>query len=612
MSSSSSAPTTSTHVAKTPKKKDLLDPAVLEQRKKEGEAKAKAAREKKLQGDPKLLAAQEKKDKKNKEKAEAKKKKPSETQNKESVTTENKEETKMVASKQEKTEEVKESKEEDDNCKVKVPKGTHDILPEEMVVREKAFRIIKNVFLRHGAVQIDTPVFELKETLMNKYGEDTKLIYELANQGGEILALRYDLTVPFARYMATHGTQNIKRFHIGRVYRRDQPIMTKGRFREFYQCDFDIAGYETAPVMLPDAEVIKVICEILSELEVGNFKVKFNHRKLLDAMMEIAGVPKDKFRAICSAIDKLDKTPWEQVEDEMIRVKGLEHKQTDILRSLICRANTSSSLSSSTASVSTPSTATITTSSSSPSSSTQSAWIVREPETPSTILALLKERKDLLKSKDAVLAIDQLEKLTSYLKDLDCLDCVVMDLSLARGLDYYTGVIYEAVMTDGSQVGSIGGGGRYDGLIGMFSGKNVPAVGVSVGIERIFTLLQQKEQLTGIRKNFTHVLVSSVGKNLLQERMKLAAEFWAAGIPAEIVYSENPKATKQFEFANECQIPYVVLIGEDELKKGVVSLKDMKTQIQVEVARKEIVATVIKTLPTLFKERMQLASVKKS
>ena len=189
--------------------------------------------------------------------------------------------------------------------------------PLQMSIREKAFEIIRGVFKRHGASEIDTPVFELKETLTGKYGEDSKLIYDLEDQGGELLALRYDLTVPFARYVAEKNITNIKRFHIAKVYRRDQPQMKKGRFREFYQCDFDIAGEYS--LMMPDAEVLCVVCQILSGLDIGNFVVKVNNRKFLDAMIELSGCEKRKFKTICSSIDKLDKEPWEKVKQELIQ-----------------------------------------------------------------------------------------------------------------------------------------------------------------------------------------------------------------------------------------------------------------------------------------------------
>ena len=198
-----------------------------------------------------------------------------------------------------------------------------------MAIKEQAFDIIKGVFKKHGATEIDTPVFELKETLTGKYGEDSKLIYDLEDQGGELLALRYDLTVPFARFMAEKGLTSLKRFHIAKVYRRDQPQMSKGRFREFYQCDFDIAGSYSP--MLPDAEVLAVVCEILTKLDIGSFVLKLNHRKFLDAMIELSGCEKRKFKSICSSIDKLDKEPWEKVQIELIQQKGLTKQMTDNL-----------------------------------------------------------------------------------------------------------------------------------------------------------------------------------------------------------------------------------------------------------------------------------------
>ena len=215
----------------------------------------------------------------------------------------------------------------------KCAKGTRDMTPLQMAIREESFNKIKNIFFKHGACEIDTPVFELKETLTGKYGEDSKLIYDLQDQGGELLALRYDLTVPFARYVASERVQQIKRFHMAKVYRRDQPQMSKGRFREFYQCDFDIAG-DYAP-MIPDSEVLSVVCEILSALDIGAFTVKVNHRKFLDAMVELAGCEKRKFKTICSSIDKLDKEPWEKVKQELISQKGLTEAMTDKLHRFV-------------------------------------------------------------------------------------------------------------------------------------------------------------------------------------------------------------------------------------------------------------------------------------
>lgn len=336
--------------------------------------------------------------------------------------------------------------------KPKVPKGTRDYLPEQMSIRDKAFTIIRRVFKRHGAVEIDTPVFELKETLTGKYGEDSKLIYDLADQGGEMLALRYDLTVPFARFLAVNAVGNIKRFHIGKVYRRDQPALSRGRYREFYQCDFDIAGVFGR--MVPDSECLAVACEILDALPIGDFGIKLNHRRLLDAILDISGVPADRFRTICSAIDKLDKEPWSEVRREMVEDKGLAGDVADRI----------------------------------------GEFVVLKGK-PWEMYNLLTESKKFGNHKEAAEAMEDLRICFEYLEAMDKLQFISFDLSLARGLDYYTGVIYEAVCMNGNtQVGSIGGGGRYDNLVSMFqeAGKVTPCVGVSVGIERVFTLMEER------------------------------------------------------------------------------------------------------------------------
>lgn len=336
--------------------------------------------------------------------------------------------------------------------KPKIAKGTRDYLPDQMMIRDQAFQIIRRVFKSHGAVEIDTPVFELKDTLTGKYGEDSKLIYDLADQGGELLALRYDLTVPFARFLSLNAVGNIKRFHIGKVYRRDQPQLSKGRYREFYQCDFDIAG--TYGRMVPDSECLCVASEILASLPIGDFGIKLNHRRLLDAILDLSGVPADKFRIICSAVDKLDKEPWSEVKREMVEDKGLSPEVADKI----------------------------------------GIFVVQKGE-PWEMYNSLIANAVFGKHKGALDALEDLRILFEYLEAMGKLQYISFDLSLARGLDYYTGVIYEAVCMNGNtQVGSIGGGGRYDNLVSMFqeAGKVTPCVGVSVGIERVFTLMEER------------------------------------------------------------------------------------------------------------------------
>ncbi|XVE90593.1 hypothetical protein DITRI_Ditri20bG0090200 [Diplodiscus trichospermus] len=348
---------------------------------------------------------------------------------------------------------VKEILESNESRRIpKTPKGTRDFAKEQMAIRKKAFSIITKVFERHCATALDTPAFELKETLTGKYGEDSKLIYDLADQGGELCSLRYDLTVPFSRYVAMNGLTSFKRYHIDKVWRRDNP--SKGRYREFYQCDFDIAGqYEK---MGPDFEVVRILSEVLDALNIGDYEIKLNHRKLLDGVLEICGVPPAKFRTICSSIDKLDKLSFEQVKKEMVEEKGLSVETADKIGTFVK---------------------------------------IRGP--PLELLSKImggSEGSELLKHNASKDALGDLSVLFEALAKSRCIDKVVFDLSLARGLDYYTGVIFEAAFKGGVQVGSIGAGGRYDNLIGNFGTKQVPAVGMSLGIERVLTIMEEKAQ----------------------------------------------------------------------------------------------------------------------
>ena len=436
----------------------------------------------------------------------------------------------------------------------KLPKGTRDFWPEQMAIRERAFRIIKEVFKRHGAVELDTPVFELRETLMGKYGEDSKLIYDLADQGGELLSLRFDLTVPFARYLAMHNVGNIKRYHIAKVYRRDNPQMSKGRFREFYQCDFDIAG--SYGPMVADSEVIQVFVEVLRELDIGAFKVKVNDRRLLDCALEIAGVPQRKFRAICSSIDKLDKQPWSVVREEIVSDKGLPEDTADRVYDFVMLNGK-----------------------------------------PMELLAMLKDDGSPFgEHTSAREVLEELGTLFGYLEKMGSIDNVTFDLSMARGLDYYTGIIYEAVLMEENRVGSVGGGGRYDNLVGMFSNNNIPAVGASVGIERVFNILEEQErerrEASGgkTRATATDVQVVTAPGASLEDRMQLCSELWGAGIRAEYTYHTGSKPQKQLSHANEEGIPLAVIIGGNDKEHNVVQVKDMASQQQEEVERAQLVA----------------------
>uniref|UniRef100_A0A674P437 histidine--tRNA ligase n=1 Tax=Takifugu rubripes TaxID=31033 RepID=A0A674P437_TAKRU len=447
--------------------------------------------------------------------------------------------------------------------------GTRDYNPKQMAIREKVFNTIVSCFKRHGAETIDTPVFELKETLTGKYGEDSKLIYDLKDQGGELLSLRYDLTVPFARYLAMNKITNIKRYHIAKVYRRDNPAMTRGRYREFYQCDFDIAGQYDA--MIPDAECLKIVHEILSELDLGDFRIKVNDRRILDGMFAVCGVPDNMFRTICSTVDKLDKLPWEAVKNEMVNEKGLSEEAADQIGVYVGGMDLAE--------------------------------------------RLLQDQK-MCQSTQACAGLTDIKLLFSYLQLFQVTDKVVFDLSLARGLDYYTGIIYEAILTQAGvapvapetsneapteecvTVGSVAGGGRYDGLVGMFDpkGRKVPCVGVSIGIERIFSIMEQKAEASTekIRTTEVQVMVAAAQKNLLEERLRLITELWNAGIKAELMYKKSPKLLSQLQHCEESGIPLVAILGEQELKNGVVKLRNVATRDEVDISRADLIAEIKK------------------
>lgn len=453
---------------------------------------------------------------------------------------------------------------------LKTPKGTRDWEPLSMALRKHVFSTIERVFTTHGAVTIDTPVFELKEILAGKYGEDSKLIYDLQDQGGELCSLRYDLTVPFARFVAMNPSEygNIKRYHIAKVYRRDQPAMSKGRFREFYQCDYDVAGVYDP--MVPDAECLCVLVETLEALDIKDFTIKVNHRKLLDAIFAVCGVPEDKIRTISSAVDKLDKSPWADVKYEMVHEKGLEEQVADRIGTYV------------------------------------------QLRGARDLLEKLRSDATLTANERAVEGLDDMELLFNYLEVYKVLDRISFDLSLARGLDYYTGVIYEAitaasappVTAEGAAaqrkqkangdldestvgVGSIAAGGRYDHLVGMFSGSKrpdaVPCVGVSIGVERVFSILMQRvrdEQARGektsVRQKEVDVYVMSMGDGLLLERMQVCKTLWDAGIKAEFLYKKKPKLQAQFAVVDKEQIPLAVLLAPGEWAQGTVRVKEQR------------------------------------
>ncbi|EHA99512.1 Putative histidyl-tRNA synthetase, mitochondrial [Heterocephalus glaber] len=447
---------------------------------------------------------------------------------------------------------------------IKIPKGTRDLSPKQMVVREKILDMVISCFKRHGGKGLDTPAFELKEMLTEKYNEQSGLMYDLEDQGGELLSLRYDLTVPFARYLAMNKLKKMKRYQVGKVWRRESPSIVQGRYREFYQCDFDIAG-QFDP-MIPDAECLRIIYEILSGLQLGDFLIKVNDRRIIDGIFAVCGVPESKFRTICASMDKLDKISWKDVRHEMVAEKGLAPEVADRIGDY-----------------------------------------VQHHGGVSLVEHMLQDPR-LSQNKQALEGLGSLKLLSEYLTLFAIMEKISFDLSLVRGLDYYTGVIYEAVLLqtpaqageDPLNVGSVAAGGRYDELVAIFdpNGHRVPCVGLSIGIERIFHIVEQRMKTSGkkVRTTETQVFVATPQRNFLRERLKLIAELWDAGIKAEMLYKNNPKLLPQLQYCEKRGIPLVVIIGEEEQKEGVIKLRSVATREEEAIKREHLVTEIQKRL----------------
>lgn len=373
--------------------------------------------------------------------------------------------------------------------------------------------------------------------LKGKYGEDSKLIYNLDDQGGELCSLRYDLTVPFARWLAMRtDVKQIKRYQIAKVYRRDQPAISRGRFREFYQCDFDIAG--TYDPMVPDAGILRVIVEAFRGLDM-DVTIKLNHRQILDGIFTASGAPPEKIRTISSAVDKLEKMSWTDVKKEMVEEKGIAEDVADRIGAYVQRRG-----------------------------------FLNE------ILQILTSDETLEANEGLQAGIQSMKLLTTYLEAMDVADKVSFDLSLARGLDYYSGLIYEVISNEPTQVGSIAAGGRYDSLVGMYGRQQIPCIGISFGVDRIFTILdkrQKRSDASNLQRK-PHVYIIAVGgkgsDGLLPQRMAIARQLWDAGIQAEYLAKAKPKLQSQFNASKD--VPIVVMLGQDELDAGQVRLKQIK------------------------------------
>ncbi len=414
-------------------------------------------------------------------------------------------------------------------------KGTRDFLPDEMIHREEVQKIMRAVFQKYGFEPIETPAIEYLNVLTGKYGEDAdRLIYRLNYKTGskDEAALHYDLTVPFSRVISMNRDlpKPFKRYQIQPVWRADTPQPKQGRFREFYQCDIDAVGSKS---MLVDAEIICIVNEILTRLEFKNFLIKINNRKLLNGLVAYVGLDSSWTGEICRSIDKLDKISFEEVTEEL-RTKNVPEEAIAKLKTVVAGGT----------------------------------------------VTLADAEKLMAGIPSGEEGVNELKDLLAYLESMNVpKENFVFEISLARGLDYYTGPIFETTLPDHPHIGSLTGGGRYDELIGSFSGIDTPAVGTSLGLDRILAAMKQLGMLDKAQTR-TKVLVTSFSKETILDSLKLASKFRSLGVNTEI-YHEAVKLKNQFSYADKKGIRFVAIMGEDEIKNGQVTLKDMSKGSQV-------------------------------
>ena len=432
--------------------------------------------------------------------------------------------------------------------KPSIPKGTRDFGQVEMARRNYIFDTIKGVFSLYGFQQIETPAMENIGTLMGKYGEEgDKLLFRIQNSGEKATlapekGLRYDLTVPFARYVVQHREElsfPFKRFQIQPVWRADRP--QKGRYREFYQCDVDVIGSDS---LIGELELIQIVEEVYRRLGI-RVCLHINNRKILAGIAEVIGAP-DKIVDITVAIDKLDKIGVEAVNAEL-KERGLTDEAVKALQPILKGQG---------------------------------------DEVPSTQEQLAQLREYLASSEIGLKGIAEMEEIFEELSIVNCQLSIELDLCLARGLNYYTGAIFEVKALD-AQIGSITGGGRYDNLTGIFGLPGVSGVGISFGADRIYDVLTELDLFPKALQSTTQVLFATFGQEELQYALGWAKELRAHGIAVE-VYPEPTKMKKQMGYADSKQIPYVAIVGGDEMAQNKVMFKNMTTGEQKLVSLEEL------------------------
>ncbi|WP_067145723.1 histidine--tRNA ligase [Pseudotamlana agarivorans] len=452
--------------------------------------------------------------------------------------------------------------------KPSIPKGTRDFNPEQVAKRNYIFNTIRNAFQNFGFQPIETPSFENSSTLMGKYGDEgDRLIFKILNSGDFLSkanaeayaerdstkitssisekALRYDLTVPFARYVVQHQNEiefPFKRYQIQPVWRADRP--QKGRFREFYQCDADVVGSKS---LWQEVEFIQLYDTVFSALKLEGVTIKINNRKILSGIAEVIGAS-DKLIDFTVALDKLDKIGEEKVKEEMLS-KGISEEGISKLQPLF----------------------------------TLSGSFESQIESLKGILST---------SEEGLKGIEELAFIDTAISELGLNTATLqLDVTLARGLNYYTGAIFEVSAPKTVQMGSIGGGGRYDDLTGIFGLKDVSGVGISFGLDRIYLVLEELNLFPETVSKNVEVLFINFGDKEALFSLKAIKALRAAGINAEL-YPDAAKMKKQMNHANKREIPFVVLVGEQEIASNNYTLKNMKTGDQDTLSLEALVESV--------------------
>ncbi|HEV2129096.1 MAG TPA: histidine--tRNA ligase [Thermomicrobiales bacterium] len=418
----------------------------------------------------------------------------------------------------------------------RILKGFRDYLPDDMILRQKLTEIFRGVFEKHGFEPIDTPTLEYLDVLTGKAGENETLMYHFEDHGGRKVGLRYDLTVPLARFIAMHENEVVlpfKRYHIAPVWRAEKP--QRGRFREFIQCDADIVGSSS---MLADAEGISVLADAIYAVGLPQAVISINHRKLLEAVARLAGVPAEHAGGVFRAVDKLDKIGPEGVRAELVRIGVIEAAADQVLA------------------------------------------LVAEQGEPDELLDNAGRR--LADIDGGPQAVQDLRDLVRHLADLGVhRHSWKIDLSLARGIDYYTGPVCEA-RVESPRVGSIAGTGRYDGLVGNFLGRQIPATGISLGFERILEVVREHDLLDvpeAIADAFMVYLPECIG-----EASRIVRELREEGLRIDQSIIDNKGIGAQLKYADRRGIPYAIIPGSEELDQGEVSLKNLRNGDQTRVA----------------------------